>query len=498
MKKILLSILFNCASFAFAQLPVIYQIPAAIPNTYFGMHVHNQTLWPAQFNPGSIRIWDVFPGQWYQVETSSGVYSWTVLDAAVATAQANNADIMYDLANTPVWASSNPSGTGCADATGTCYPPSDLSLSGSTWSSAIWSAWVTAVVQRYCGKITTYEVWNEPQQNSLFWKGTQAQLQGLAQIAYPIILSVGNCSVGGVNPNKVASPPTASFVVSTNTPVNWTQDYLSSGGAAYADVVPFHNYYFGLGATDIVGPISLLNSFIQNSSFSLNSPSKPLWDDEGSWGSEADLPYMSDRVAWLGKSYLTQWLFGVQRFYWYAYDDPSYGQMYSASGIISASYASGGGTCAVGDIVNVAQSGAEGGALEVISVSPSITLGVADLGVSYSTASGLTTSGGSCANSLVVNIVAGSTSNALAPAYGIVKGWMSGAVETGTRYSDGTWICLLQKGSTNTYAVWNDFGSGDVIVPAGMHHSTDLYGNVTSVTPGSTIPLSDSPFLLSI
>src|SRR5258708_14422074 len=42
-----------------------------------------------------------------------------------------------------------------------------------------WIDWVTAVVTRYKGKISYYEIWNEPN-NTAMWQGTNAQLVRLA------------------------------------------------------------------------------------------------------------------------------------------------------------------------------------------------------------------------------------------------------------------------------------------------------------------------------
>ena len=104
----------------------------------------------------------------------------------------------YDfyLGHLPPWASTKPTGNCAPASAGSCYPPTD----------SAWTAFVTATV-RQLRVIKYYELWNEA--NLSFYNGTPAESVHLASLAYPIIKSTANCSVGGTNPNQVFMRPSA-------------------------------------------------------------------------------------------------------------------------------------------------------------------------------------------------------------------------------------------------------------------------------------------------
>jgi hypothetical protein len=87
---------------------------AAIPRSFFGMHIHNTTTpWPAvERRIGAIRLWDAsgLPrgAQWAEINTSRGLYAWAALDAHLARALSNNVDLVFNLGRTPQWASARP------------------------------------------------------------------------------------------------------------------------------------------------------------------------------------------------------------------------------------------------------------------------------------------------------------------------------------------------------------------------------------------------------
>jgi hypothetical protein len=57
----------------------------------------------------------------------------------------------------------------------------------------------------------------------------------------------------------------------------------------------------------------------------------PLWDTESSWGTAKHLPNEDDRVAFVARHYILQWSKGVQRDYWYAWNDDDYGTLWDDS-----------------------------------------------------------------------------------------------------------------------------------------------------------------------
>jgi hypothetical protein len=57
--------------------------------------------------------------------------------------------------------------------------------------------------------------------------------------------------------------------------------------------------------------------------------SKPLWDTEASWGNEeVFLPDPDMQAAFLAQFYLLHWSQGIERLYWYAYNDGAVGRLW--------------------------------------------------------------------------------------------------------------------------------------------------------------------------
>ena len=68
-----------------------------IPETFFSMVMHPQALtgmpWPS-VGFGGIRLWDTNT-TWALINTSRGVYDWTLLDPWLDLAQAHGVDVLY-------------------------------------------------------------------------------------------------------------------------------------------------------------------------------------------------------------------------------------------------------------------------------------------------------------------------------------------------------------------------------------------------------------------
>lgn len=497
-----------------------------VPITYFGLHIGYNSVpggsvasgysgtapaWPTLFTVGTDRLWGDWGTSWAEINQYSGTYTWTQLDAQVAAGQANGVtDFIYTFGRTPTWASSNSSDSTCSGnppyttgyTNGGCDAPASLSSL---------TNFANALVQRYCGVIKYYEAWNEPN-GSGFWNSSQSPsaLYNMIAAEYTAVHSTANCAClsgtcspglsGGTNPNSMLSPPLSNpYVGSTGI----LRSLVALGAAQYFDVAAYHHYSCSSAiATCYLGDVSAERQYFYGL---LNSKVQQVWATEGGYGQQSSAPGIPSQMSFMARTYLTLWPTGISRFAWYMYDNQNnngslgpWGQMWSPSGIQSATYASGGGSCAVGDVVTVTQSGAYAGLLQVATISP-VTLTVYDLGFGYSTASNLATTGGTgCAGTLVVNITAGAGSNALATAYGQLEKWMVGATESCLHSPDGGWVCTFSRTSPSgyqAYAVWNDNGSGNYVVPTGVIQYRDLYGNKTSTTPGTVFSLTTQPLL---
>lgn len=262
---------------------------AVIPASYFGMHFHHflngRTTWPDMPVP-EWRLWDAYV-TWPDIEPVKGQWHFGKLDAYVSMAEQHGTGILLPLGMCPVWASSHP-----PDVTA---GPTD---------EADWGAFVRAAVTRYKGRIQAYEIWNEPNLKS-FWTGSMDQMVALTKEAAQIIHSV--------DPKVIVVSP----AVTATYGVSWLADFLKKGGGQYVDVIGYHFYI-------TPQPPEELPRFIQSVKQVLaenNLGNKPLWNTEAGWLQPSH--FDSDEIAAgvLARSYILNWASGVQRYYWYAWDN---------------------------------------------------------------------------------------------------------------------------------------------------------------------------------
>ncbi len=273
--------------------------PTQFTPEFMGMH----TLSPGKHWPtvpfGSIRPTGT---SWGALEPARGQYDWHSLDTWVSQAQAHHVQFDYLFLNTPQWASTKPNEACNRGPVGCAAPPNPQA----------WEEFVTALVTRYKGKINSYELWNEPNVIG-YWTGSQQQMVDMASRAYKIIKSI--------DPQAQVVSPSAS---STGWPLQadaWLDQYLAAGGGKYADVIAWHGYSgrndrAALPPEDMARQISALRGVLAKH----NVANLPLWNTEGSWGKDAQLPDEAQQAAFLVKWYMIQFTNGVARAYWYQWD----------------------------------------------------------------------------------------------------------------------------------------------------------------------------------
>lgn len=107
------------------------------------------------------RIWDMGV-TWKHINTSAGVYDWTKLDAIVdQLIGAGATNLTYVIGATPQWCAKDPHLANYASwlGEGSNSQPVD---------NTHWMMFCDKVARRYLGKISSYEIWNEPQLKD-FW-----------------------------------------------------------------------------------------------------------------------------------------------------------------------------------------------------------------------------------------------------------------------------------------------------------------------------------------
>jgi hypothetical protein len=280
--------------------------PAPVPPELFGMHEHRlgagqPSAWPS-VPVGALRLWDTGT-MWWQLQPTPDRFEWTSLDQQVATATAQGSKVLLTLGQTPTWAASDPTAPSPYGSPGAPSPPRDL---------ADWNRYVQAVVSRYQGRIEAYEIWNEPN-DPTYYSGSPQQLAAMAQQAAAVIHATDPQA-------KVVTP---GVVVRSGLP--WLDSFLAAGGAQGSDVVGVHLYTRSLETPEATLPlINKLRPLLSRRGLA----AKPVWNTETGWGraqasraGPAKFYTGSLSRAIVARAYLMTLIGGVQRYYFYAWNN---------------------------------------------------------------------------------------------------------------------------------------------------------------------------------
>jgi len=285
---------------------------APIDDGMLGMHVAgiHQGLFPSQRVPvESVRLWDSGTS-WAQIEINRGRYDWSGLDRSLATANAAGvSDILMVLGPTPTW--------NARTTEGVHYPlPGAAAVPRSLTA---WDAFVRATVDRYAGRITAYQIWNEASLR-MFWRGSPETLADMTKRAYDIIKE---------------GDPDALVVAGSSTvrlPAAYERFFLRYMRALAAldwpiDVIAIHSY-----PTGEQDPQDRANNLriVRTSLDELNAPDLPVWDTELNYGLAGPGPIARTAITgeraieWTVRTYLDSLKFDVSRTYWYIWTEQPY------------------------------------------------------------------------------------------------------------------------------------------------------------------------------
>jgi len=284
-----------------------------ISKSFFGADFNGSKVWPPtdglnlSANLGGIRLWDDGV-KWGQINTASAVYDWTALDKWLDRAQTAGTDVLYTFGDTPQFAAaSTPPGTCLSPGAYSCSPPTDVNKDG-TGHDAYFQAFVTALVTHAAGRISFYELWNEPDYNG-FWTGTQAQLVRMGKDAAAIIRAL--------DPNaKILSPSAHGPTMAT-----WFDGYVAAGGAPNFDIVNVHMR--GQKGTNPT-PEAFLTVWgqVQDELKARGLTNLPVWDDEHGILKGEGLIDPDMLAGYVARSAILRASVGLQRQYVYTWDSP--------------------------------------------------------------------------------------------------------------------------------------------------------------------------------
>lgn len=316
--------LFVCAFLVTSSHAAPLQVsnPSSIPLHYFGLHIHRAdagTVWP-NVPFGSWRLWDAYVG-WAQLEPERDKWNFSRLDRYVGMAKLANVELLLPLAITPNWASARPQEA-------SAYRPGN---SAEPASIEDWRNYVATLGQRYKGKIRQYEIWNEPSDRT-HYSGDIDKLVELTCEAHRILKEIDPSII-------VVSPASAGG----GGHIEYLDRFLAAGGKNCIDVVAHHFYVFRYSPEAMLPMIRQVRAVMTKHGIA----DKPLWNTETGWWIEnsdgtpdqamvAKGGWKKLALAPESGDYLLQALIlaraaGVDRFYWYAWDNGSLGMIEATS-----------------------------------------------------------------------------------------------------------------------------------------------------------------------
>jgi hypothetical protein len=291
--------------FFFAH-PALMPSPGPVPEAFFGMTLNHlpSTPWPS-IPLASLRTWDTAVN-WADIQPTPDNFVWSHLDAMINRAQKHGVDLLFTLGRTPRWASASPDAKS-PYGPGQCAPPANIQS---------WEEFLRAVLMHAPGKIRFWETWNEPQSpDSVFYCGDVSTMVELQQRTYETIKAI--------DPSAMVLTPSA---VGGYGP-SWMSRFLAGGGGKFADIMAFHGYLApSANAESIIDTITDFKAVFEEN----GQKAKPVWDTEASWGQYPALSNPDQQAAFLAKFYILHWSAGIDRFYWYAYDNEEWGTLWDA------------------------------------------------------------------------------------------------------------------------------------------------------------------------
>ena len=297
-----------------------------VPPAYFGMHFHRAdrgTFWPGK-GIGSWRLWDAGT-LWIDIELRAGRQDFSRLDRYVSMAALTGTEILLPFGMTPAWASARPDEKGVYRRGDTAEPR----------SIADWERHVRATATRYKGRIRHYELWNEVNAGTGFFSGTPEAMFKLQKSAYAIVKQVDPAAVF-VAPSSVGESAHQ---------LRWFEDYLALGAAKHADVIGYHFYQPRKKPEAILELIQKVRGAMVRQ----GAGHLPLWNTEsGYWmalgqaakaaAADASWPALDAMTAeaYVARALILGWWGGLDRFYWYAWDNRELGFVNAARKIMPA------------------------------------------------------------------------------------------------------------------------------------------------------------------
>jgi YVTN family beta-propeller protein/VCBS repeat-containing protein len=162
---------------------------------------------------------------WAAVEPVQGWTDWSAVDRVINSAAARNIKVLGILNSAPTWAA----------------VPNTFPLAGMPADNAQFAAFAGLAAARYKGKVTAWEVWNEPNA-IMFWQ------PGPNAAQYTALLKPTYLAIKAADPDAVVVAASVGATLDwgglTVNPVRFVSEMYDAGAAGYFDALSFHPYQY--------------------------------------------------------------------------------------------------------------------------------------------------------------------------------------------------------------------------------------------------------------
>ena len=299
------------AAAALVAVPTAAEARPVTPE-HFGLHVASVRFGgvPA-ISVDAVRLWDAGV-RWDQIERKKGKYRWAKLDRAVAAAEAAGAsDILYVLGSTPAWAASTFSRVDLYGPGSASYPK----------KSKYYVRYAKAVANRYKGRITAYQIWNEANTLSFYNGGKYDGWIKLARLTKRASKSIGKVDKrADIVAASSTVIPTAKFQTES-----FFYRYLRElkRRNAKIDAVSVHLYPINprQGPDARVASVRAVRRVMRR----VGLTKKQLWDTEVNYGDRRSgeyrvVPKPKKAAGYVSRTYLDSARYRISRTFWYGWD----------------------------------------------------------------------------------------------------------------------------------------------------------------------------------
>ena len=224
---------------------------------------------------------------WSTIETAPGQFDWTAIDNMVNAAAARGMGVLGVVNTTPTWARGTYTNV---------YAPPD--------NPATFGSFMGALAARYSGKVSAYEVWNEP--NAAF-----AYQPGPDPAGYTALLKAAYTAIKSADPQAQVIGAVVGATVTwgslTLNPVDFVKQMYAAGAGGYFDALSYHPYQwtlpFSQGGIVPNSPLEQANAIYALMQAN-GDAAKKIWSTE--YGVPTGIAYAGNQASMIN-DFLTTW-----------------------------------------------------------------------------------------------------------------------------------------------------------------------------------------------